>query len=149
LKETRHRVQNFFFFFFFKQRNIKFYENLFLWSQRRIDLEKYRSSFLQVSIANAPRMTKRSKNTRTVCNELLESHQTPSGGAPSSLFTDIAYTCEGHAGRRGSSLKRGALKIKFPPSGHFCRTGTQWEGTHGRLLQDILRYFVPKVRLNR
>ena len=133
---------------FFK-RNIKFYENPFPWSQRRIDLEKYRRSFLQVSIANAPRMTKVLETHGTVCCKLLESHQTPSGGAPSSVFTGIACTCEGHAGQCGSSLKRGALKIKFPPSGHFCRTGTQWEGIHGLLLQDILRFFVPKVRLNR
>lgn len=126
-----------------------FNENPCPWSQTRIDLEKYSRSFLQVSIANASRMTKRPRNTQNSLLQLLENQQTPTGGAPSSVFTGIACTCEGHAGQRGSGLKRGALKIKFPPSGHFCRTGTQWEGIHALIFAGYFKIFCPKVTLSR
>ena len=79
-----------FFFFCVKQRNIKFYENPFPWSKRRVDLKKYRRSFLQVSIANAARMTKRPTNTQ---NSLLQTTGKPADADGRSAKLCIYWHC--------------------------------------------------------
>jgi hypothetical protein len=78
------------FFSSFFQRSIKFYENPFPWSQRWIDLEKYRRSFLQVSIANGPGVTKRPRNTK---NSLLQTTGKPADADGRSAKLSIYWHC--------------------------------------------------------